>query len=81
MERDWSKYHTSDVVFQPSNMTAQELQNGYNWIFRETYTFPNILKRVFRSWRGIPFRAAVNLSYRKKSLQTPMPPKDLVTPS
>ncbi|MFH0822135.1 MAG: radical SAM protein [Pseudomonadota bacterium] len=71
-KRDWSKYHTSEVVFQPAGMTMEELQDGYNWIFRETYTLPNILKRVFRSLRGIPYRIAVNLSYRKKALQTPL---------
>jgi radical SAM superfamily enzyme YgiQ (UPF0313 family) len=81
LEKDWSKYHTSEVVFQPSNMTAEELQNGYNWIFRQTYTFPNILKRVFRTWRGIPYRAAVNLSYRKKALQTPVTAKGIPSPS
>lgn len=72
LERDWSKYHTSEVVFQPVNMTVEELRDGYNWIFRQTYTLPNILKRVFRSWRGIPYRIAVNLSFRKKALQTPV---------
>jgi radical SAM superfamily enzyme YgiQ (UPF0313 family) len=72
LERDWSKYHTSGVVFQPVGMTVEELQDGYNWIFRQTYTLPNILKRVFRSWRGILYRVAVNLSYRKKALQTPV---------
>ena len=72
LERDWSKYHTSEVVFQPVRMTVEELQEGYNWIFRQTYTLPNILKRVFRSRRGIPYRLAVNLSYRKKALQTPV---------
>lgn len=72
LERDWSKYHTSHVVIQPVKMSIRELQDGYDWIFRETYTWPSILKRVFRSWRGIPYRAAVNLSYRKKALQTPL---------
>jgi radical SAM superfamily enzyme YgiQ (UPF0313 family) len=72
LERDWSKYHTSEVVFQPVGMTAEELQDGYNWIFRQTYTLPNILKRVFRSWQGIPYRIALNLSYRRKAVQTPV---------
>jgi radical SAM superfamily enzyme YgiQ (UPF0313 family) len=72
LEQDWSKYHTGEVVFQPVGMTVEELQDGYDWIFRKTYTLPNILKRVFRSWRGIPYRVAVNLSYRKKALQTPL---------
>lgn len=71
LERDWSKYHTSEVVFQPARMTAAELQDGYNWIFRQTYTIPNILKRAGRSWRGLLYRIAVNLSYRRKALQVP----------
>ena len=78
LERDWSKHHTSEVVFQPAGMTVEELQNGYNWIFRQTYTVPNVLRRVFRSWRGIPYRTAVNLSYRRKALQTPVVANDMV---
>jgi len=30
-----------------------------------------MLKRVFRSWRGIPMRLAVNISYRNKALKMP----------
>jgi len=73
IDRDWSKYHTSDVVFQPANMTVKELQDGYNWILRQTYSAQNILNRVFRSMQGIPYRAAVNISYRRKAMQTPVP--------
>lgn len=77
LEQDWSKYHTSDVVFKPASMTAEELQNGYNWIFQQTYTVPNILKRVFRSWRGIPYRVGVNMSYRRKAMTNARPVKNL----
>ncbi len=72
IDRDWSKYHTSEVVFQPAKMTVRELQDGYNWIFRRTYSSRSILSRVFRSMRGIPYRTAVNISYRRKAKQTPV---------
>jgi radical SAM superfamily enzyme YgiQ (UPF0313 family) len=72
IDRDWSKYHTSEVVFQPAKMTVSELQDGYNWIFRRTYSSRSILSRVFRSLRGIPYRTAVNISYRRKAMQTPV---------
>jgi radical SAM superfamily enzyme YgiQ (UPF0313 family) len=72
IDRDWSKYHTSEVVFQPAKMTIKELQDGYNWIFRETYSARSILSRVFRSLRGIPYRTAVNISYRRKAMLTPI---------
>jgi hypothetical protein len=74
IDRDWSNYHTSNVVFQPANMTVKELQDGYNWIFRQTYSTKNILSRVFRSMQGIPYRTAVNISYRRKAMQTPTSP-------
>jgi len=40
-----NKYNTSNVVFQPQKMTAEELRNGYLWIYREFYSLKNIIKR------------------------------------
>jgi radical SAM superfamily enzyme YgiQ (UPF0313 family) len=40
-----NKYNTSNVVFQPKKMTAEELKNGYLWIYREFYSLKNIIKR------------------------------------
>jgi len=71
IDRDWARYHTGEVVFQPKGMTVEELQNGYYWIFRNTYTIKNILKRSLRSPSGIIYRIAANLSYRKKALKMP----------
>ena len=71
IDRDWARYHTGEVVFQPKGMTVKELQNGYYWIFRNTYTIKNILKRSLRSPNGIIYRIAANLSYRKKALKMP----------
>jgi radical SAM superfamily enzyme YgiQ (UPF0313 family) len=71
--RDWANYHTGTVVINPVNMTADELQNGYYWIYRECYTWPNILKRVFRSPKNLLARFALNYSYRRKVLKLPEP--------
>lgn len=71
LHRDWSRYHTSEVVFKPKKMTAEELQQGYFRIYHQTYTLPNILKRSLRSWRGIPYRLIMNLGYRKKAMRMP----------
>ncbi len=70
-ERDWSRYHTSEVVFKPLGMTPEELQNGYYWIFRETYKLNNVLSRCMRSRKGFIYRLAANFSYRKKGLRMP----------
>jgi radical SAM superfamily enzyme YgiQ (UPF0313 family) len=72
-DRDWAKYHTGEVVFRPKGMTAEELQNGYWWIFHETYRARNILKRSLRRLRGATHRIAVNLSYGKKARKMPLP--------
>jgi radical SAM superfamily enzyme YgiQ (UPF0313 family) len=72
-DRDWGKYHTSSVVCKPLLMTAEELQEGYYWIFREFYSYANILKRVFRSHKNILSRAALNYSYRRNAMKLPKP--------
>jgi radical SAM superfamily enzyme YgiQ (UPF0313 family) len=71
IDRDWSKYHTGEVIFRPQNMTIDELQKGYWWIFRKTYALRNIIKRSIRSPKNIVFRIAMNYSYRKKALRMP----------
>lgn len=71
IDRDWAKYHTGEVVFQPNGMTVEELQNGYFWIFRNTYRMKHIMKRSLRDRRGIVYRLAMNFSYRKKALRMP----------
>ncbi len=70
-KRDWSRYHTGDVVYKPLRMSVDELQQGYYWIYRETYSYLNILRRVFRTHRNIISRAALNYSYRRKVNKLP----------
>jgi len=73
IDRNWSKYHTGSVVFKPLLMTTYELQEGYHWIYREFYSYTNMLKRIFQSPRNIIYRAAVNLSYGRKAMKLPVP--------
>lgn len=60
-----SKYNTSHVVYKPKNMTTEELYNGYLWIYKEVYTFKNIMRRLPKSKKQwLPF-LAFNFLYRK----------------
>lgn len=60
-----SNYNTAHVVYKPKNMTSEELYNGYLWIYKEVYTFKNIMKRLPKSKKQwIPF-LAFNFFYRK----------------
>ena len=64
-DRDLSHYDTAHVVFRPSGMTADELYNGYLGIYREVYSFRNILRRLPRSRRQIMPYLLFNFLYRK----------------
>lgn len=60
-----SNYNTAHVVYKPKNMTAEQLYKGYLWIYKEVYTFKNIIKRLPRAKKQwIPY-LAFNLFYRK----------------
>ncbi|MEG0774233.1 radical SAM protein [Clostridium sp.] len=60
-----SNYNTAHVVYKPKNITSEELYNGYLWIYKEVYTFKNIMKRLPKSKKQwIPF-LAFNFFYRK----------------
>ena len=59
------KYNTSNVVFQPNGMTTKELYEGYHWMYRQFYSFKNIIRRFPKSKsQRIPY-LLFNLLYRK----------------
>ena len=43
---DQRLYTTSNVVFTPARMTAEELLQGYLWIYEELYSWKGILQRM-----------------------------------
>lgn len=62
---DLSKYNTSNVVFKPKQMSEKELYDGYLWIYKEVYSWKNILKRLPKSKKQILPFLAFNIFYRK----------------
>lgn len=62
---DLSLYNTANVVFQPLHMTADELYEGYLWIYKEVYSFRNILRRMPRHPAQRPAFLMFNIFYRK----------------
>jgi radical SAM superfamily enzyme YgiQ (UPF0313 family) len=59
------KYNTAHVVYLPKSMSAKELYDGYIWIYKELYSFRNIIKRMPKAKnQRIPF-LAFNFLYRK----------------
>lgn len=65
IDKDCSHYNTSHVVFEPKNMTKEELYKGYLRIYRRFYSIGNIIKRIPKHPRSrIPY-LLFNLGYRK----------------
>jgi radical SAM superfamily enzyme YgiQ (UPF0313 family) len=56
LHRDWSRYDTAHVVFQPRHMTPEELALGYDWLYRRLFSPASI-------WRRRPEDAAAVLPY------------------
>ena len=48
IDRDWSHYDITHVVFRPAGMSVAELEEGYRWICERLYTHAAILKRALR---------------------------------
>jgi radical SAM superfamily enzyme YgiQ (UPF0313 family) len=46
ISHDWSHYDHNTVVFQPKNMTPQELAEGHHHVQSEFYSFSSILRHI-----------------------------------
>ncbi|PTX21279.1 radical SAM superfamily enzyme YgiQ (UPF0313 family) [Pontibacter mucosus] len=44
LTRNWDLYDTRNVVYQTTNLTAEELKNGHDWAYKEFYSWSNIFK-------------------------------------
>lgn len=65
IDEDLSHYNTAHVVFQPSGMTKEELYEGYLQVYREVYSFKNILRRCPKSRKQCMPYFLFNFFYRK----------------
>lgn len=47
VSRDWNLYDTRHVVYRPAKLTAQTLQDGYWYAYREFYRWGHIFQSAF----------------------------------
>jgi len=64
-DRDWSKYDGKHVVFQPSRMTPEQLQEGFHWANHQFYSLPNIFHRLSGTKQRLIARWEMNREFRK----------------
>jgi radical SAM superfamily enzyme YgiQ (UPF0313 family) len=56
LHRNWSLYDTAHVVFQPKQMSPEQLEEGYAWCYRRLFSHASI-------WRRRPANASAVLPY------------------
>ncbi len=71
LHKDWSKYNGATVVFKPKLMTEETLQQGFNWVCKEGYSWGSIAKRVFHPQQRFFTRVLSNVAYRNITRKTP----------
>ncbi len=61
---DWAKYDgKKHVVFQPAQMSADELLMGMEWAARQFYSIPSIFERMYKSRAGLWWNIIRNVGY------------------
>lgn len=64
LSRDWSLYDTSHVVYRPARLTPEQLQAGYDRVFREAYNVGNLVRRLWGTTSYKNFFYPMNLGFR-----------------
>ena len=64
LTRNWELYDGQHVVFEPQNMSVEELAAGHELAWKRTYSYGAIARRIGRSRIQIPLSIASNLGYR-----------------
>jgi len=64
LTEDWSLYDGQHVVFEPRNMTPDELLHNTGRAWKKTYQYNSIARRVLGSGSRMTMSIAANLGYR-----------------
>ncbi|MEM9189650.1 MAG: radical SAM protein [Myxococcota bacterium] len=67
LHRDWSRYDTAHVVFQPKHMSPEELAQGYGWLYDRLFSARSILRRRPRDPRAVPAYLAMSALYKRSN--------------
>jgi radical SAM superfamily enzyme YgiQ (UPF0313 family) len=67
LHRDWSLYDTGHAVFRPKNMTPEELEQGYAWIYQRLFSHASIWRRRPEDWQAVPLYLAMSYLYKRSN--------------
>jgi radical SAM superfamily enzyme YgiQ (UPF0313 family) len=65
LHKNWSLYDVEHVVFQPRQISPEQLQHGLEWAWRQSYSWASIGRRLTGApWSILPLWVSLNLGYR-----------------
>jgi radical SAM superfamily enzyme YgiQ (UPF0313 family) len=67
LHRDWTLYDTAHAVFRPSLMSAEELEEGYEWIYNRLFSHASICRRRPEDWRAVVPYLAMSYLYKRSN--------------
>jgi len=67
LHTDWSLYDTAHCVFRPKRMTPEQLEAGYEWIYRRLFSLRSIWARRPRQVSAIVPYLAMALLYKRSN--------------
>jgi radical SAM superfamily enzyme YgiQ (UPF0313 family) len=66
LHRDWERYDSLNAVYQPLLMSAEELERGMRWTWKETFALRSIFQRIIKSPRIHPlFYLPMNWNFHR----------------
>jgi radical SAM superfamily enzyme YgiQ (UPF0313 family) len=67
LHRDWDRYDTAHVVFQPRHMSAEELDQGYAWCYDTLFSHRSIWTRRPADVRAVVPYLAMSYLYKRSN--------------
>jgi radical SAM superfamily enzyme YgiQ (UPF0313 family) len=64
LNRDWEQYDGQHVVYQPKNMSTEELAIGHEHAWKRVYEWRSIARRLWTARNYRPLAISVNIGYR-----------------
>jgi len=65
LHRNWTLYDVEHVVFEPKHMSPERLQEGLQWSWEQSYSWPSFFRRLTGApWSILPLWLSTNLGYR-----------------
>ncbi len=71
LHRDWSRFDTAHVVFQPKHMSPEELAAGYAWLYERLFSSASIWRRRPARVSEIPAYLVMSALYKRSNALWP----------